>query len=167
MVGCKMLVYMKFFWWALFTASLGVKNRWVPPQKHWAILYTEANSRWQIFTKMCYMVKIRTFQMWSYYIPLERKFYTEQLLQQNYTLKIRLSWDISSDVERECPVLKRNRYSNYFLSFYWNIDFFDFEQSLINKTFKYNKMLQIHFEASLKPRILSFRLWSIHTERGE
>ena len=154
-----MLVHMKFFWWVLFIASLGVKHRWVPPQKPWAILYTEANSRWQIFTKMCYMVKIRTFQMWSYYIPLERKLCTEQLLQQNYTL--------SPDVEREFPVLKRSRYSNCFLSFYWNIYFFNFEESLINKTFKYKKKLQIHLEASLKPCILSFRLWSIHTERGE
>ena len=36
--------------------------------------------------------------------------------------------------------------------------FFNFEESLINKTFKYNKILQIHLRASLKPRVHSFRL---------
>ena len=35
--------------------------------------------------------------------------------------------------------------------------FFNFEETLINKTFKYNKVLQIHLGASLKPRIHSFR----------
>ena len=80
-----------------------------------------------------------------------------------------LSWDVSPDVEREFLVLKRNRYSNCFLSFCWNIHFFNFEEILIKKTFKCkcNKILQIHLGASLKPRIHSFRRWSIHTERGE
>ena len=158
-----MLVHMEFFCWVLFMGSLGVENRWALPQRPWAFLYTEANSRWQIFTKMCYKVKIWTLQMWSYYTPLERKFCTEQLLQYNYNLEIKLSWDISPDVEKEFPIIKRNWYSNCFLLSCWNIYIFNFLESLINKTFKHKKILQIHLGALLKTYIRYFQLWSIHT----
>ena len=78
----KMLIRMDFFFcWVLFIGSLGVKNWWVSPQRPGAFLYTKANSRWKIFTRRCYRVRIRTFQKLSYYIPLERKFCSEQLLQ--------------------------------------------------------------------------------------
>ena len=93
-------------------------------------------------------------------------YWTTFTIELSY-LEIKLSWNISPDVEKEFPILKRNRYSNCVLPFCWNIYFFSFEKSLINKTFKYSKILQIHLGASLRPHIHSFRLWSIHTERGE
>ena len=71
----------------------------------------------------------------------------------------------NSTLLREFPILKRKRYSNCFLLFCCNIYFFNFEESLINKTFKYNKILEIDLGASLKPCIYSFCFWSIHTEK--
>ena len=93
------------------------------------------------------------------YTVVRNNFYNRTILK--------ISWDISPDVEREFPILKRNWYSNCFLPFCWNKYFFNFEENLIDKTFKYNKILQVHLGASLKTRVHSFCLWSIHTERGE
>ena len=102
-----------------------MKNRWIPPQRPWAFLYIEVNSKWWIFTKMYYKVKIRTSQMWSYYIPLEINFALNNF--HNKTIPWKFSYSKYNKKLRGSLRLSKSRIRMFWLLI--KIECFKFESS--------------------------------------